>query len=216
MYQARIRQNPLFSDLDENAFHYALHYFRATQKQYKKGEILNRIGETLPWFGLVLSGVVRVSRDDMDGNSLILATVTPGETFGESLNFLALPADIYITALTPLTVLQMNTDRIKNPAPRESALDRMLSNRFTATLATRALRMNDRIQVLSKITLREKLIALFSPYVHTFGNAFTLPFSREDMAVYLGVNRSALSRELSKMREEGILDFDRAHIRIKK
>mgnify|MGYP002736651878 FL=1 len=74
-------------------------------------------------------------------------------------------------------------------------------------LTLKTLSMNDRIQILSKPTIRQKLMTLFSQYAAREGHMFNLPFDRSDMAVYLGVNRSALSRELSLMKKEGIIDF---------
>ena len=82
-------------------------------------------------------------------------------------------------------------------------------------LAGRTLDMNNRIQILSNLTLREKLITFFSQAVSSGGSTqFDLPFDRESMAVYLGTNRSALSRELSKMRDEGIISFQRNHFTV--
>ena len=69
--------------------------------------------------------------------------------------------------------------------------------------------MNDRIQILSKIKLSDRLITYFSQNVSRYGTSFKLPLSREDMAAYLGTDRSALSRELGKMRDEGIIECER-------
>ena len=75
-------------------------------------------------------------------------------------------------------------------------------------LAARALAMNDRIQILSQLTIRAKINALLSQHAAAAGSdSFILPFDREDMAFYLGTDRSALSRELGKMRREGLIDF---------
>ena len=76
--------------------------------------------------------------------------------------------------------------------------------------------MNDRIQILSKITLREKILTLLNQYRHKFdSNTFDLPFDRADMAIYLGADRSALSRELSKLKQDGIIDFKKNHFIIR-
>ena len=83
----------------------------------------------------------------------------------------------------------------------------MHCRRFIMMLSQKTLSMNDRIQVLSKPTLREKLMTLLTQYSTREGKNFNLPFDRNTMAAYLGVNRSALSRELGKMREEGRIDF---------
>ena len=75
-------------------------------------------------------------------------------------------------------------------------------------LAERTLLLNDRIQVLSKLTIREKVITLLSQYSGRESTSLiTLPFNREAMATYLGTNQSALSRELRKMQDEGIIRF---------
>ena len=74
-------------------------------------------------------------------------------------------------------------------------------------LAERTLAMNDRIQILSKPAIREKVITLLSQYRASPGETVELPFGREAMAKYLGVNQSALSRELSRMQDEGIISF---------
>jgi CRP-like cAMP-binding protein len=74
-------------------------------------------------------------------------------------------------------------------------------------LAGRTLAMNDRIQILSRPTLRGRLVTFFSQYVRRAGKCFAIPFDRADMAAYLGTDRSALSRELSRMQREGLLRF---------
>ena len=76
--------------------------------------------------------------------------------------------------------------------------------------------MNQRVQILSRNTLRMKLITFLSQYAAEKGDRFTIPFDRASMAAYLGADRSALSRELSRMQAEGILAFHRNHFQILK
>ena len=111
----------------------------------------------------------------------------------------------------------MDTISLKQPARILSVLDQELFKRFTAMLAERTLTLNNRIQILSKLTIREKVIMLLSEYKSVTGEPdIVLPFNRETMAIYLGVNQSALSRELSKMRDEGIITFHGSHFTILK
>ena len=146
---------------------------------------------------------------------MIMANVNPGETFGEALCHLGQETGIYIRSVTDATVLWMNTDKIKSDLSEKTKADVILVNRFITMLARRALMMNDRIQILSKLTIREKLITFFSQYNKRLGaEVFELPFNRNDMAIYLGVNRSALSRELSKMKSDGIVSFHKNKFRI--
>lgn len=183
----------------------AVKLFHGTVKAYKKGEFLHRPHEGLPRFGLVLSGAVQACCDDLDGNRTIMAEVTAGITFGESLCFLKISdSPVYIFASEDASVLWLSLSDLYTGGTEPQGLE--LQKRFTALLAHRTLSMNSRIQILSKLTIREKLLFYFSQLSDGGGTVRT-PLNREDMAAYIGTNRSALSRELSKMKQEGILDY---------
>lgn len=199
-----MRRCPLFEGLSDDEIAEALRFYGALEKSYAKGEALIRPGDRVTRFGLVLSGTVQVMMDDLDGLRMIMATVSPGETFGESLCYRAVAeSPVYAAASENAVVLWLSADGFRDDTGGHCAHCR----RFIQMLTMKTLSMNDRIQVLSKPTLREKLLALFSQYSAREGRTFRLPFDRSDMAAYLGVNRSALSRELSRMKEEGIIDF---------
>lgn len=201
---ALLRKNALFAPMTDAEIAEALALFDARPATYARGEILHRMGEPLPAFGLVLDGTVQVYTDDLDGNRMMMANVEAGGSFGESLAYLATPAPVYIQTTGGAQVLWLDPTRLHAPDPAARALH----TRFTAALASRTLEMNDRIQILSKPTLREKILCLFSQYERKSGSrTFTIPFDREGLAAYLGANRSALSRELSVLKREGIIDY---------
>lgn len=212
MYEEIILKNKLFCGLSNTDLNYALGFFSASRANFEKGEMLSRIGEPLGHFGLVLSGRVLVCMEDFDGNNIIMVAVNPGGTFGESLAFLGTPVSVHIYADSDCEILWLRTERIREY--NSGALDKELSDRFISMLAERTLEMNDRIQILSKLKLRDRLVTYFSQNVARYGNSFTIPFSRENMAAYLGTNRSALSRELGKMRDEGIIEFEHSKFTI--
>ncbi len=213
VYGGVLRQNTLFKGFDDEKLLSALKFFDAVRAEYKKGEYLHNAGHPLPRFGFVLQGLVQACSDDINGNRMIMANVTPGGTFGEALCFLHIPeAPVHIYAPENTVMLWLSPARVA--AATDLPFELELKNRFTAMLAERTLAMNSRIQILSKLTLREKLIALFSEFSHKAGSNFTVPFDRNDMAVYLGTNRSALSRELSRMKKEGIIDYYKNSFRI--
>lgn len=198
----------LFAGMDESGQKSALALFSATEKSYPRGSILASAGERLERFGLVVSGTVQVSLIDIDGNPIIMASVTAGETFGESLCWLKTEEiPVTITAVADTSVLWLSPENLM-PEKSENSLARELKYRFSSMLARKTLLMNDRIQVLSKPTIRLKLITFLSQCsVRCGGKTFSVPFDRETLALYLGVNRSALSRELSAMQKEGIIEF---------
>ena len=209
-----IRKSRLFGGLNTQQLQNAMCFFSAQIKSYKHGQLIHSSGSVLSAFGLVLSGSVQVYAVDISGNRLIMANVLPGETFGEAMCFLKseeLPANILATSDT--RILMLHTDRLSSCDEFDFSPDRLLwSQRFISALALRTLRMNGRIQVLSKGTLRAKLLTFFSQCAHGYSSSsFTVPMNREDMAAYLGVNRAALSRELSKMSDEGLIQFHKNH-----
>ena len=207
-YRAVLAENRLFKGLTEKQTNRALQILKAEFREYRKGEFLHHAGQPMSRFSLVLYGAVRVCTDDIEGNRMIMADVPPGVTFGESLCFLKIPEPmVYACAAEDTGVLWLSPEAcFSDRADAELELQK----RFTALLAERALAMNDRIQILSKLTLRKKLIAFFTNASRKAGSrTFSVSMNRDDMADYVGTNRSALSRELAEMKREGILDYYR-------
>ena len=201
---ALLRKNTLFAPMTDAEITAALSLFAARPAAYARGELLHRMGEPLLAFGIVLSGSVQVYTDDLDGNRMMMASVEPGGTFGESLAYLATPAPVYIQSAAGAEVLWLDPACLRAPRADTHALHA----RFTATLAARALEMNDRIQILSKPTLREKILCFLSQAERRNGaRTFTIPLDREGLATYLGANRAALSRELSSLKRAGVIDY---------
>ena len=151
--------------------------------------------------------------DDIEGSRMIMAEVTAGNSFAESLCFLRTKeSPVYIFASEDSELLWLSTEDLYAGS---DAFYREIQQRFTATLAMKALTMNNRIQVLSKLSLRGKLTAYFTELAAAQGSSvIRLPMNREDTAAYIGANRSALSRELMKMKEEGLIDYRKNEIRI--
>ena len=199
---------PLFEGLTDEEAEDAFRYFSAQEQYYAKDDELLSLGQRVDRFALVLSGGVHVQMDDMNGLHMLMATVLPGQTFGESLCFRKTErSPVYAKAFENTEVLWLSTDYFDSGRC-------VFCMRFMALLTRKTLEMNDRIQVLSKLTLREKLTAFLSQRAQREGAEFDIPMNREALAAYLGVNRSALSREISSMKKEGLLETDRNHFKI--
>ena len=210
---AVLRTNPLFKGLEQDRFDRQLLVMKAEKARGEKGEMLQAIGEPIRRFGIVLSGAVQVCVDDIEGNRMIMAEVAPGNSFGESLCFLRTKeSPVYIFASEDSDLLWLSTEDL---FAGSDAFYREIQHRFTATLAGKALTMNSRIQVLSRLNLRGKLTAYFTELAAAQGSdVIRLPMNREDTAAYIGANRSALSRELARMKDEGLIDYRKNEIRI--
>ena len=213
-YSAAFERNTLFGDLTPEERSRALVFFRASETSYEKGELLKTAGEAMARFGFILTGTVQVCTDDIDGNRMIMAEVTSGGTFGESLCYLAAEeSPIYVYASENTHMMWLRADALRDQ--RTDEFSRRLTDAFIRLLAGRTLDMNGRIQILSKKSLRAKLTVFLTEYSQKArSDIFTVPFDRNEMAEYLGTERSALSRELSRMRAEGIIDFYRNSFRI--
>lgn len=215
-FRAMLRGVPLFAGLSDGETDAALALLGARRAVYARGEYLLRMGEPVGAFGLVLAGSVEVATDDFDGRAMLMAAVGPGETFAESMAYLGVAASpVYITAPEGAGILWLSPAPLHADSGGADAARLRLAARFSAMLAARCLSMNDRIQTLCKPSIREKLHAFFTAWERRTGSAtFRLPMSREAMAAYLGVNRTALSRELSHMARDGQIEFYRNTFRV--
>lgn len=203
-------ENPLFRGLTEEETAQALRFFDAQELSYPRGTVIKLPMEKITRFALVLSGSVQVSMDDVNGRQLVLNCVQRGQSFGEALCYLQKDAPLTFLALTDVTLLWLRCDNLygDRPCGVPEALCGMIHRRFTAMLAERTLQMNDRIQILSRMGIREKLRAFFAECARDAGSCrFTVPFDRAGMAAYLNVDRSALSRELSLMQKRGEINY---------
>lgn len=208
-----IKRNRLFKDLSAEQLEYALGFFDAKERVFGKGSFFKKPGEKTSRFGLVLSGSLQVYMDEADGGRLVMASLGPGAVFGQAMVYLGKEEPVYIVATSEAKVLTMSAERVCRAS--KDPRDALLSGRFTAMLAETTLSMNRRIQVLSKRTIREKLLAFFAE-VPGFneGKTVEITMDREDMAAYLGADRSALSRELSRLKAEGKIDYYRNVFRL--
>lgn len=212
----RIKECRLFSGLSDGELQQSLKLLEASVAEYGRGTFIHRADERLTFFGLVLSGSVQVYTDDINGDLMMMANVTAGETFGESLCYLNIErTQVFISTQEGAKVLRLRTDAFLGHNAESNRLEGLLYRNFVSMLAERTLSMNERIQVLSKKTLREKLMTFFSQCEKKYhARSFTLPFDRAGLAIYLGSDRAALSRELSAMRRDGIIDFSKNYFRI--
>ena len=215
-YIKNIKKCPLFDGMSLEELEAALDFFGGEIRCYRKGDFIQTVLAPFSRFGLVLSGEAMVYMDDIDGDNMIMANVSAGDTFGESLCLLGSESPVYVQAMTDVTLLALSTAGLySSDGDHEKRHAYLL--RFSSMLAKRALAMNDRIQVLSNITLREKIITFLSQYRSKLSSyEFSIPFDRASMAVYLGTDRASLSRELSKMKSDGIIDYKKNQFIIKK
>lgn len=203
-----MRDTVLFRNLSDGEYRLALETLEAAEKEYAKGEILIRPDTVFTAFGLVKKGTVQISRIDRDGNAYIMARAGKNSYFGESMAFLRNRTCVIVSAVEKCTVVWFKTDFITNNKPKSVLENKLISN-YISLVSERALTLNDRIQLLSVKNTAEKVVRFLSDYEKEKGKPFKVPYTREAMAGYLGVNRSALSKVLSELRNKGKIDFQK-------
>ncbi len=202
----------LFADLDDREIVAALPCLGATTKRYDKGEYLLRAGDVTHYVHVVLEGKIKIIREDWWGNRNIISTARPGESFAEAYacsRDAALP--IAAVAAKPSLVLSLEAFAILRSCRATCTFHARLMENMVDSLAHRNLELNSKLSLLAQRSTREKVLAYLSEESQRQGSSsFTIPYNRQELADYLSVNRSALSTELGKLRDEGVIDFDRS------
>ncbi len=211
-----ISDTALFRGMNEEEIHHALEELMVEEKQYGKGDVLLRAGSCTRQMGLVLEGSVTIESNDVWGNRTILSHVPAGETFAESYALLpGEPMMVDVTANESSRVLFIRTDRlILFPSVRSSWTEKMLMNMLMIS-AHKNLHMASRSFHTSPKTIRGRLLSfLNSVALRTGRKEFDIPFDRQQLADYLNLDRSALSKELGQMQREGYFVCRKSHFKL--
>ncbi len=179
-------------------------------KSYHKDQIIPSAEITARQIGIVVSGCVHSIQEDIWGRCTFLSYTGNDGIFG-----IAMLGDAYeergflFKAAEPTTVLYLPADRILHPCKNACPFHHQLSRNLFRLISRKNVSLTQKIEITSKSTLREKILAYLSMEAQKSGSTlFTVPLGRSEMADYLCTNRSALSRELSNMKRDGILDYD--------
>lgn len=187
------------------------------EERFPKDTFLLRTGDTAESIGLVLSGSVLVVQEDIWGNRNILSKAGPGQTFAAA--YACAPGsllNVSVLAETPVTAMFLNVKRVLNVCPSACEHHSRIIRNLLGELAEKNLRFGEKLTHMGQRTTRAKLMSYFSAETQRLGTyEFDIPFSRQQLADYLAVERSGLSLELGKMRSEGLLDFHKSHFILK-
>ncbi|MGI6384234.1 MAG: Crp/Fnr family transcriptional regulator [bacterium] len=199
----------LFRGIEEADLQSLLSCLSAKESRYAKGQTIFFSGESIEHFGIVLSGEVQVVQDDYYGNRSILARIDTGNLFGESFacaEIKALP--VSVIAMTESELLFIDYHRLAVPCAKACGFHGKLIQNMLNIVSIKNILLTRKVEFISKRTTREKLLAYLSAEAKKAGsNRFSIPFNRQELADYLFVERSAMSAELSKLRDRGTLTF---------
>lgn len=212
-----IRSSSLFSGISETELTAMLSCLETREERFPKDTFLLRTGDTAESIGLVLSGSVLVVQGDIWGNRNILSKAGPGQTFAAAYAFApGSLLNVSVLAETPVTAMFLNVKRVLNVCPSACEHHSRIIRNLLGELAEKNLRFGEKLTHMGQRTTRAKLMSYFSAEAQRLGTyEFDIPFSRQQLADYLAVERSGLSLELGKMRSEGLLDFHKSHFILK-
>lgn len=208
-----IKKCKLFNNIEEENIIKILNDIKARSRRYSKGSYVIAAGDRVQNIGVVLSGEVQILRDDYWGNRSIVGRAEPSEMFGEAFclsNLYEYPIDVMTTEDTE--VLLINCKQLLAACDSRGACYNTIIRNMLRIIAERNINLVRKIEHISKRTTKEKLLSYLSFQAKKNNSSeFYIPFNREELAAYLSVDRSAMSNELCKMRNEGILSFKRNH-----
>lgn len=212
-----LSETQLFRGIEEQEIDSLLQCLAATKREYKKGEVILSEGTITESLGIVLSGMAIISCSDIWGNNSILGDIAPGAVFAEV--YACIPGEplrISVSAAEDTTVLFMNVGRVLSTCTNACPFHTKLVRNLLTVCAYKSLQLSQRILHTSSKSIRGRLMSYFSQCAKGSGScSFQIPYNRQQLADYLGVDRSAMSNELSKMQKEELIEYQRNQFLLK-
>ncbi len=211
-----ISRSPFFRGVKAQDFTRVLEYLGARICRFEEDEPIFSEGEAVECAGIILSGKAEIRIEDYNGNSNIISQLPVGEMFGEALCSIEadeLPVSVYSAAKTE--VMFFNTNKLLDIEKNDFDLKPLLVKNLLLILSSKALRLRAKINILSQRTTREKIMAYLLMESKKAGKReFNIGFDRQALADFLGVERSAMSAELSRLKKDGIIDTHKNYFKI--
>jgi len=212
-YLKVVEQSKLFKGIGEQEAVSMLSCLGAYQRSYQKGDCVFRKGERITAVALLLDGAVHIRKEDYWGNLSILNEISAGEVFGETYACLEVGEMLNnAVAVKNSQVLFLDVKRVLTTCSSACQFHGKLIQNLLSVLALKNKMLTQKLEHMSQRTTREKLLSYLSEQSLREGRpSFDIPFNRQQLADFLSVDRSAMSNELCRMRDEGILEFERNH-----
>ena len=199
----------LFSGISANDFSAVLGCVGARKKRFSKNEFISLAKDELRAIGLILKGRVRLLKEDVYGNRNIVTILEAGEVFGES--FVcggAYSLTVSIQAAEETEVLFVSFDRVMHTCPNSCEFHNKLITNMVTMIARKNMNLMEKLEITTRHSLREKVLTYLSQLVQQQGTStVTASLGRMELADFLGVHRSALTRELNAMQKDGLIQF---------
>lgn len=205
----------LFAGIRKEDLPHLLSCLKVRKKTYEKGEWIFDSGQKMTHIGLILHGSAKIVRFDFWGNRHIISPLLESDVFGESYAADQSTGMVGIQADEQTAVLLMNPDKILSMCQSACSFHARLIRNLVLLLAKRNRILNEKLTVVTQPSLRDKILAyLQAESLRQHRSYFDIPFDRQQLADYLNADRSALSSELSRLKKDGIIDYQKNHFHL--
>lgn len=206
-----LKQSPLFRDISYDEYLRMLTCFHAVEKNFRADEQIydySSAGENA--VGVIEHGTAALIRIDEDGVATVLEEMGSGGVFGKNLAFAGSGWDsLEVVSRTPCEVLFIDYPHILKRCENACLHHSILVQNMLGLLSDKAQSLSERVDVLSRRSIRDKLVCYFRQLAEkSGGKRFRIPFSLSTLADYIATDRSAMMRELKKLKEEGIISSE--------
>ena len=208
-YIGILKKTKLFSGVEENDIEAMLSCLGACLRHYRKGEYVIHAGERVDKISVLVEGELHVQNDDYWGNRSIVSRVGVGEMFGEA--YTVADGDTItndVVAQSDSAVMLFDVNRILCVCSSACTFHSAVVRNLFVAISEKNRRLVSKMGHITKRSTREKLLSYLSGEAKRNGSSsFSIPFNRQQLADFLSVDRSAMSAELCRMRDEGIISF---------
>ena len=206
-----LKRSKLFAGVGEDEIGAMLGCLQVVARSYKKGEYVFRQGQNLQQIALLVEGSLMVQKEDYWGNRSIIQSMEAGEMFGEAY---AAPESgpllSDVVAVADSTVLLFDVFRVLTVCSAACRFHSMVVQNLVFAVAEKNRQLVQKLGHMAKRSTREKLMSYLSEEATRQGSSVvTIPFNRQQLADFLSVDRSAMSNELGKMRDDGLIEFEK-------
>lgn len=206
-----------FKGLNDTEINECLTELQAREKKYEKGEVVLLAGTQTSRMGIVLSGSVTIENNDTWGNCTILSHVGKYGFFAETYAFLGDEVMLVdVRANEDCRILFLNLTPLRKMPASPKAWEYKLTRNLLTISSHKNLTLTGRSFHISPHTIRGRILSYLNTIsLRLHAKEFDIPFNRQQLADYLNVERTALSKELGKMKQEGLIDFHKNHFILK-
>lgn len=211
-----LARSPLFTGIDSEDLLAVLDCLKPTKTEHEKGECIAIAGEPIKGVGVIAAGRAAVVKDSAAGDSMVMTILEPGDLFGEIAAFAEEPRwTATVQAQEDSTVFIIPQDRIVGRCAENCRRHQLLTRNMLKIVSNRALMLNQKVTYLTMRGMRQRISAFLLDHYERMGRAtFDLPLNRNEMAAFLGVSRPSMSREISRMKDDGLIDFHLSTFRL--